>query len=191
MKSSPARTALAPRSDLASRSKAGRVMLPLRSLRAVLLGICLTSGCGSAVTEEDSADHHTHTHMPRHRPRDFEAAVKQLHRRWPLDRSVDAASGNAAPRTLLGDIIRWLPEIAGESDLGRPEWDEVHRMSLELEAIFKREESTGQTLVEDESRRKTLFAQLDRIVPLTTDSLHGRRPSDRAPSPAPADATTP
>lgn len=144
-------------------------MTKIPSLLIVVLGILISSGCTSTVAEEDHAEHHT----PAHRPRDLQAAVDQVRTRWPSGRSSTSTTDGDTSRAELGDIIRWLPEIAGESRLGRSEWDTVHRIAIELEAIHEREGQSGKPAPQDESRRQHLIDELDRIAPLATDSIHG------------------
>uniref|UniRef100_A0A7C4LNY8 Uncharacterized protein n=1 Tax=Schlesneria paludicola TaxID=360056 RepID=A0A7C4LNY8_9PLAN len=67
---------------------------------------------------------------PPHKPESFFSAVSQLPSRLDANREVSAAS--AARRELL-DIIRWLPELAADTDLSRAEWEQVQRLTGDLE----------------------------------------------------------
>lgn len=147
--------------DLAMRS-----FLPIVLL--AVFGLGLLPGCSSTAGEEDHAAHH----IPEHRPRDLPSAAAQIRSRWS---AVRTASPSEQPTrwTELGDILRWLPEIAGESNLGRPQWEDVQRISVELEAMHEREKPTSPA-PEDESRRQVLLDQLESLASEVTESIYGR-----------------
>jgi hypothetical protein len=89
------------------------------------------SGCHRASTAED--DHLEHHHPP-HKPPHLAAAIDQIERRYA---ALAAAESNppaefAEQLQELLDIVRWLPEIAGDSDLAEAPWNVVDQVSLEL-----------------------------------------------------------
>lgn len=153
-----------------------RLVLPVVLLSALCLGL---AGCSSAGGEEDHAAHH----IPEHRPRDLPSAATEIRSRWSAVRST-SPSEQPTRWSELGDILRWLPEIAGESDLGRPDWEEVERISTELEAMHGREKPSGGS-PEDESRRQALLKRLDSLASQTTESIYGRLKSSESMAEAP------
>ncbi|AMV18292.1 hypothetical protein [Planctomyces sp. SH-PL14] len=150
--------------------RAKRPIVPIVLLSALCLG--LLSGCSSTAAEEDHAAHH----IPEHRPPDLPSTAAEIRSRWSAVRTV-SPSEQPTRWTELGDILRWLPEIAGESNLNRPEWEEVQRISTELEAIHDRERPATAARPEENSRRQTLLDQLDRVASLATETIYGRRTS--------------
>lgn len=156
-----------------------RCFFPMVLLSA--LGLGLLPGCSSTTGEEDHAAHH----IPEHRPRNLPSAAAQIRSRWSAIRT---ASPSEQPTrwTELGDILRWLPEIAGESNLGRPQWEDVQRISVELEAMHDREEPS-RPAPEDESRRRVLLDQLESLASEVTESIYGRLPPAESIAEAPPD----
>lgn len=99
-------------------------LLMLIGLAAVLTG-CKASLEGS----------HPEHHAPAHKPKSFAKAVDQLELRDPFRSPGSEQSGRSAQQAELLDIVRWLPELAAETDLRRPDWDVVQRASLDLEQL--------------------------------------------------------
>lgn len=96
-------------------------------------------GCLRAPTEEP--EHH----VPAHRPADFPAAVarlQELHRELPAPD--DHAADHAADRPGDGieafvewsDLVRWLPELAADSDLPEAPWNRVDAAAAKLAALL-------------------------------------------------------
>lgn len=89
-------------------------------------------------TERDHFHEHEHF-VPEHRPADFGEAVTQISARFAgLQHEQNAGHHDHALQELgeLIDIVRWLPEIAADSDLQESSWNEVHGISLRLDAIL-------------------------------------------------------
>lgn len=104
----------------------------------LLIGI---PGCGPVVpptssTTEQADDYHSSHGMAAHRPESFVAAVEQLATRYEALAATPSES-SAANVTValqeLKDIVRWLPELAGDSDLRRADWEQVQRLTLDLQ----------------------------------------------------------
>lgn len=110
-------------------------------LCAGLLLLLLLVGCtGSkpAATKHEHEHEHGHEHgltheeehgiLP-HKPRTFAAAIEQIdqrgHELLTHRHHHDVAE--------WFDILGWLPELAGDTELKKPEWDEVARIARELE----------------------------------------------------------
>ncbi len=94
----------------------------------LVLTLLLFAGCHRAVPA-GPAEHHT----PAHKPADYSAAVAQLGKLHD-----EIVGGRARPAgeldvfTELGDVVRWLPELAADSDLPEELWNRVARTSDEL-----------------------------------------------------------
>lgn len=104
----------------------------------LLIGI---PGCGPVVppsssTTEPPNDYHSSHGIAAHRPESFAAAVEQLATRYEAlaaTPSENSAANVTVALQELKDIVRWLPELAGDSDLRRADWEQVQRLSLELQ----------------------------------------------------------
>ena len=108
-----------------------RYLLPV--VTWLLIGI---SGCGPVVppsssTKEQADDYHSSHGMAAHRPESFVAAVEQLATRY--ETLAATPSNIAVALQELKDIVRWLPELAGDSELRRADWERVQRRTLELQ----------------------------------------------------------
>lgn len=126
------------------------IVLPLRW--CLLLASCMllwSTGCGPprdatsdssspAGHEENHDDHDDHDHhIPEHRPQDYSDAVRQLTRRIERVRSEARHPAHAIEELKkLRDVITWLPELAGDSDLKKPEWDRIHGLVKRLDRLI-------------------------------------------------------
>jgi hypothetical protein len=113
----------------------------LIALLGALAAVALASGCGGAHARDDQDHHDDHDHLehhvPPHKPPDLAAAIEQIDQRFAaLQRRPD--QGSAQQWQELLDIVRWLPEIAGDSDLPEAEWNVVNRVSGELTPLVER-----------------------------------------------------
>ncbi|MGE0761256.1 MAG: hypothetical protein AB7F89_22040 [Pirellulaceae bacterium] len=101
----------------------------LPGLQGTVLIICLAyAGCHGADHEE--AEHHT----PAHRPPDYPAAVKRLlalHREI-MDGTVERGATDLDVFQELYDVVRWIPELAADSDLPREPWERIRQTSYLL-----------------------------------------------------------
>jgi len=97
----------------------------------VLMGLTVVlAGCNAS----PPGDHLEH-HVPAHKPGSFAKAVEQLEIRDPFRPSGREAANPVVQQAELLDIIRWLPELAAETDLRRADWNAVQQASLQLEQI--------------------------------------------------------
>ena len=116
-------------------------------------------GCMSEWSEEER---HLEHFVPPHKPANYAAAVDQLETRG--DDFLDGKSSNEQFDELW-EIIGWLPELAGNSDLLRPQWEQVQSISNTLAAINTGD--SGKSL--DEADRQSWqenLGQLKELVPL-------------------------
>lgn len=112
-----------------------------------LLILCTAVGCGTptsnAMTGAESvrqADHLEH-HVPEHRPASFAAAVEQIASRHErLRNEIGKATREPVDRQLreLLDILDWLPEIAGDSDLRQADWNLVQQQAHQLADCYQK-----------------------------------------------------
>lgn len=99
---------------------------PLAALMAsvAVIAIAMTlAGCGGPPPGHDEEPHEP----PAHHPRTFRRALDAIE-----GRSAAAAAGDAAARRELADIVRWLPALAADTELGRADWDRVRSISVAL-----------------------------------------------------------
>lgn len=114
-------------------------------MRRHTFSVCLAAvgllGCGrsastSVSTAEQSADYQSSHGIAAYHPESFAAAVENLATRYEALAATPSES-SAANVTValqeLKDIVRWLPELAGDSDLRRADWEQVQRLALELQ----------------------------------------------------------
>lgn len=124
------------------------------NLLAFALGLMLAfsmAGCGAEKSKADSgtahdttAEHHDHEHLhdhgiPDHKPASFAEAVKQLPRRQRLvlgEFKVGHLDHAQEAIQKLQDVIRWLPELAADTDLGEADWNTVQSLSQRMEATI-------------------------------------------------------
>lgn len=160
-------------------------------LLAVTAGGCLQSPGG----DEEELEHQ----IPPHKPRSLAAAVIELERRnpgLPLAERDSSRSDPAGQRQELEDIIRWLPELAADSDLKKENWDALQRLAIELEQLIRVPDSNrvaGGSPVADgqfsDAYRK-IVAQLRLISELTSEpSWPDHRPPDVESDPSPESHT--
>jgi len=113
------------------------------------------SGCG------DSADEaHLEHVIPHHKPASAALAVDQLQVRG-AERFSGASSADQTAE--LSDIISWLPELAADTDVRRPQWERIRDISVELSRL------SGPAVLPagdaSQQRWDELIAELDDLVP--------------------------
>ena len=148
-------------------------MKPLDLLIVCSLACALVStGCTTEksaelqVLEQQSGGHdHNHDHgIPDHKPVSLADAVNQMPKRHALTISeFSAGHVDRAEQELreLNDFVRWLPELAADSDLGEIDWNLAQSISLKMEEIGKRwSASQSNPNFEDSESFLTLIGQL-------------------------------
>lgn len=165
-------------------SSAKIVVAAMRWLCALVVLVSFaSSGCSGPEAEEEDHEHHQ---IPAHRPRTLPAAAADIRARWVALPTL-AEEARKVHRTELADILRWLPEIAGESDLAESEWNEVAAIAPELAAIEARLSPEGLLTGKDSARCGKLLDALDRLAPRAGMTIYGRGPDpvpDTPPAPA-------
>jgi hypothetical protein len=94
-------------------------------------------GCQSSSLTSEHQDEEAHE-QPAHMPVSFAAAVADLPHRLEMLETTSKAQAQARSDQIheLEDIIRWLPELAGDSDLRKSDWESAKRLSDELEKLL-------------------------------------------------------
>ncbi|GIW98536.1 MAG: hypothetical protein KatS3mg111_1869 [Pirellulaceae bacterium] len=106
------------------------------SLLPLMVAVAAFAGCHGSRVEE--AEHHA----PAHKPADFPAAVDRL-----LTLHAEITNGDLRTNdpldvfTETSDIVRWLPDLAADSDLGEEPWNSVYATSQRLETILNEVQS--------------------------------------------------
>jgi hypothetical protein len=119
------------------------VLLSRMRAAATLMAAALTLaqvGCQNqtASSHDDHANAEEHD-RPEHMPISLAASVPELRQRiaklkndGPRQEETRQAQGRE-----LRDIIRWLPELAGDSDLRKADWETVNEASHQLETLLE------------------------------------------------------
>lgn len=100
---------------------------------AAPLTACRERATSEATGHEHDPFHDHDHHTPAHKPANLRAAIATLRERY--DRLAELSPESHAAeheREELVDIVRWLPEIAGDSDMPEEQWNVVDRVSAEL-----------------------------------------------------------
>lgn len=131
-----------------------------------MVAFLFAAGCGARSTTTAEEDHLEH-HVPPHRPATFSAGLEAIRTRL-----TQVAAGPQGPdaalwqqqTTELREILEWLPELAGDSDLRRPAWEQVHDVSRQMLIRYRtRVEGTPAELSKLASE---LLPLLDSLEPL-------------------------
>jgi hypothetical protein len=121
----------------------------IRRLRFEPIGLALAWGvCAVAVATGcagPAGDHAEEAHaVPAHHPRTFRRAVAEIGRRGAtLSNSGLDAGIRDRERLELLDIVRWLPELAADTDLGRRDWELVRDAARDLADGVERSSGSG------------------------------------------------
>jgi hypothetical protein len=131
------------------------------------------AGCGAAGDHHSEDDHLEH-HVPAHRPHDLAEAVTQISQRWPRLEASPGLAGEERAIALaeLADIVRWLPELAADSDMEEGPWNRVHAISAQLLTRLSPSISRArdQPPLSPWSEVSALVDELAMLAPLASDS---------------------
>ena len=100
----------------------------------VILCLALV-GCRSS-SDATEPDHE----VPKHKPATFGDAIEEIERRHAnlVQSSLDSKPNlNEQELSELLDIIGWLPELAADSPMKKPEWDRANATSKELQSLYE------------------------------------------------------
>ena len=130
---------------------------------------------------EDEYHDHEHEHgIPDHKPESFAAAVRRLVPQWKhlaAERRAGHQKHADAELAIMLDVIRWLPELAADTELRKADWDRVQQLSKELESMVHAPPPVTTTTASIEI--ETLVGQLQKLAESTGSA---------APEPPPATA---
>ena len=116
------------------RNVVSRIGRPGALLRLLSLAVLLSlAGCGAGGTTSEE-DHGKHVDPP-HKPATFAEAAKQIDPRLEELAGPLASDIRAKRLVELDDILRWLPQLAGDTDLRRADWDEVNGLTARIVAL--------------------------------------------------------
>lgn len=114
-------------------------MLRLLTLVSILGLLATLCGCQKGAAEEEEAHH-----IPGHLPADFDQAltrVEQLVAHLKDGVALEAMPAEVNVETELRDVVRWLPELAAQSDLKEADWNVVDGATIELIEQFSSEKA--------------------------------------------------
>ena len=116
------------------------LMVPLVAVAATLAG-CSAAPVVPVAQATDKATQGEATHdeahaLPPHHPRTFLRAIDEIERRCETAVRDAAAGDRPDPRARreFDDILRWLPALAADTELGRAAWERVRSIAATLAA---------------------------------------------------------
>jgi len=110
----------------------GSVLPLLPAIRLCLLALTMGLVCSSCQSKVE-VEHLEHV-SPEHKPTSYAEAVEQLQFRITEALNQKGIEHSQTQRlSELGDIIRWLPENAADSDLKKSDWERVEQITQRLE----------------------------------------------------------
>ncbi|MDB5391026.1 MAG: hypothetical protein JWM11_6672 [Planctomycetaceae bacterium] len=153
------------------------------SVLAIVI-VCDAVGCGTSTTTiplgtnlEQQTDRLEH-HVSEHRPASFAVAVEQIQSRHnQIHNEIQTKTHPALDHQLseLQDILGWLPEIAGDSDLRQADWNLVKQHSQQLANLYQElHQKVANGIRPEQSsfdKMETLNEGLRKLVP-ASDRLH-------------------
>lgn len=102
----------------------------------VLAGLWLLASCATQVgCQESPVEKEEAHHIPAHLPADFDQAltrVEQLVAHLKDGVSLEKMPTEVNVETELRDVVRWLPELAAQSDLKEADWNIVDAATIGL-----------------------------------------------------------
>lgn len=120
---------------------AGLSWLPILG---IVIGLVITmgGGCAGPAAEHEAEEAHA---LPEHHPRTFRRAVVDIGHRGTVLTSgmLDDAGRELECRQLL-DIVRWLPQLAADTELGRHDWERVNHVADTLARALGSFQAAGQ-----------------------------------------------
>lgn len=94
----------------------------------------MQAGCEGRHTSSEHVGAEEHEH-PAHMPPSFVAAISEVKQRISALKKAKAVDHQAQSQELR-DIVRWLPELAGDTDLRKSDWDAVNESSKKMEVLL-------------------------------------------------------
>jgi hypothetical protein len=105
-------------------------------------------------------------HVPEHKPHSLHAAIDQIELRYDaLAEGEVPRAGRTARLKELVDIVRWLPELAGDTDLPEGPWNVVEQVSQQLAGLLQK------AAAGDQAGELTALAPLHSTMDAALDKL--------------------
>jgi hypothetical protein len=101
---------------------------------ACLALLISVTGCGEKTTVGSESEEHLEHFVPPHKPASYSDLVKSLRDR--IDQVSAGGTPSETQKTELLDVIRWIPEIAANSDLHKSDWEVAAGTSVTMERLF-------------------------------------------------------
>lgn len=159
----------------------------LRSVPYLFIGfltaVPMMIGCSkvdrsSSGHADDANDDHQHHFVPPHKPSDFADLVADLAFRFgntasgpELNVSKNVASADSLSE--LADIIGWIPELAADSELRRPQFEIAQNVYREMSREIADPIRRGETPTPQEGFVASQLDILNRLVPDSQVSAEG------------------
>lgn len=102
---------------------------------ACLALLISVTGCGEKTTVGSESEEHLEHFVPPHKPASYSDLVKSLRDR--IDQVSAGGTPSETQKTELLDVIRWIPEIAANSDLRKSDWEVAAGTSVTMERLFQ------------------------------------------------------
>lgn len=136
-------------------NRLGRCLCALVWLSIALLGSSML-GCQKSASQEEAH------HIPAHLPANFEQAlvrIEQLVAHVKDGAALEQKPTEVTVETELRDVVRWLPELAAQSDLKEVDWNVVDEATRDLiDSFSQAKEPPEKWLIQGETLAK--IAQL-------------------------------
>ena len=114
-------------------------------------------GCQQPGTQEEEAHH-----IPEHLPADFDQAltrIEQLAVHLTDGVALEQKPVEVDVSTELRDVVRWLPELAAQSDLNEDDWNAVDAATRELIEGFEKSKEPLETWI----TQQAILAQIAQL----------------------------
>jgi hypothetical protein len=135
----------------------------LLGVTVLILAASMAGGCAGP-----AGDHEEDAHaLPEHHPRTFRRAVVDIgHRGGVLTSGMLERPQWELQRRQLLDIVRWLPELAADTELGRRDWERVNDAARDLAKELESFKDSGDKA---SSRETTLSATLGEAMAVLSE----------------------
>ena len=133
------------------------------------------AGCGTSAEshEDEHHDEHLEHFVPAHKPKSFTDLVDQLALRAPkLNDASQPSDGEASQPTGLqefSDIIGWIPELAADSELTKPDFESAVAAGNKLATVFAETLGPKKTKSFEAETIEPLIEELRTLVPKSQD----------------------
>ncbi|MAT14734.1 MAG: hypothetical protein CMJ46_05615 [Planctomyces sp.] len=113
------------------------LIFPALALTLLVAGMtgCQSSADATASAADEKEHEHEHSHAPGYKPETFEAAVVAIEEQLRhLQDEIEHGHLHHGEEdlALLREFIHWLPELAGDTDMPEPEWNQVQAGSEQM-----------------------------------------------------------